>query len=108
VSHENRSHADFGMQQTQPLPQLLAHLGVERAERFVKQQNTRFDRKGAGERNTLTLSAGELVWITIRKPVELHQIQQFLDALTNARLVPANGARLDSQPERDIFEYRHM
>ena len=42
------------------LPQLLPHLGVERAERLVEQQHLRLGRERAGQRDALPLAAGEL------------------------------------------------
>ena len=48
------------VQAAQPAAQLLAHLGVERAERLVEQQHARLDGQRAGERDALALAAGEL------------------------------------------------
>ena len=87
VGDEDRGHVDFGMQRAQPLPQFLAHLGVERAERLVEQQDARLDRQRPCQRNALALAAGQLARIAIGKPVELHQIQQFLDPGADARFV---------------------
>ena len=41
----------------QPLAQLGAYLGVERAERLVEQQHPRLHGEGAGERHALALTA---------------------------------------------------
>ena len=64
----------------QPAAQLLAHLGVERAERLVEQQHPRLDRERAGERHALALAAGELGRIALVEAVELDQIEQLGDA----------------------------
>ncbi len=48
------------MQAAQPAAQLLAHLGVERAEGLVEQQHFGLDRQGAGQGHALALAAGEL------------------------------------------------
>ena len=88
VGDEDRGHVDLVMQRAQPLPQFLAHLGVERAERLVEQQNARLDRQRTRQRDALALAAGQLARIAAGKPVELHQIEQFLDAGADRRLRP--------------------
>ncbi len=108
MSDEDRGDVNFGMQRAQPLPQLLAHLGIERAERFVEQQDARLDRQRAGKRNALSLAAGQLAGIAVGQPVELHQIQQLLDAGADRGLVLADGARLYAQAKGDVFEHRHV
>ena len=108
VSDEDRGDVDFGMQRAQPLPQLLPHLRIERAKRLVEQQDARLDRERAGERDALPLAAGQLAGIAVGQPVELHQIQQLLDARTNRGLVLADGARLHAQAKGNVFEHRHV
>jgi hypothetical protein len=60
VGDEDAGDVDLVVQPPQPAPQLLAHLGVERAERLVEQQHLRLDRQRAGQRHALALAAGEL------------------------------------------------
>ena len=60
VRHEHRGDVDLLVQLTKPAPQLLAHLGVERAERLVEQQNARLDGERTRERDALALAAGQL------------------------------------------------
>ena len=66
------------VQPAQPAAQLLAHLGVERAERLVEQQHARAHGERAGERDALALAAGKLRGIAVRQPIELHQLEQLL------------------------------
>ena len=108
VGDEDRGHVDFGMQRAQPLPQFLAHLGVERTERLVQKQDARLDRQRPRQRNALALTARQLARVAVGEPVELHQIQQFLDARADTRLVLAHRARLHAQAESDVFKHRHM
>ena len=108
VGDEDRGDVDFRMQRAQPLPQFFAHLGVERAKRLVEQQDPRLDRKRAGQCDALTLATGQLAGIAVRQPVELHEIQQLLDAGADRGLVLADGARLHAQAEGDVFEHRHV
>ena len=48
---------DFLMELTKPAPQLLADLGIERAERFVEQQNAGLDGESTRKRDSLALAA---------------------------------------------------
>ena len=73
---EHAGHVQFIVQAAQPAAQLLAYLGVERAERLVQQQHARLHRQRAGQRDTLALAAGKLGGIAVGQPVELHQFQQ--------------------------------
>ncbi len=83
VGDEDRGDVDLVMQRAQPFAQLLAHLGVERAEGLVEQQDARLDRERARERNALALAAGELARIAVGEPVELNEIEQLLDPRTD-------------------------
>lgn len=67
------------MQARQPAAQLLAYLGVEGAEGFVEEQDLRLHRQRAGQGDTLPLAAGELLWIAVGEPVELHHVEQLVD-----------------------------
>ncbi len=60
----------------QPAAQLLADLGVERAERLVEQQHARLDGERAGQRHALPLAAGELRRIALFQTRELHEVEQ--------------------------------
>jgi hypothetical protein len=76
VGDEDRGDVQLVVQLAQPAPQLLAHLGVERAERLVEQQHARLDRQRAGQRDALALAAGQLRREAVGQPVELHQVEQ--------------------------------
>ena len=43
VGHENAGELEFLMQLTQPAAQLFSHLRIQRAKRFVQQQDLRFN-----------------------------------------------------------------
>jgi hypothetical protein len=108
MGDEDGCHMDLGVKIAQPAPQLLAHLGIERAERFVEQQHARLDRERPGEGDPLTLSAGELAWIALRDPAELNKIEQPLDARANLRLGQAIFAGTRAQAESDVFKHGHV
>ena len=60
VGDEHAGDVNLVVQPAQPLAQLLAHLGVERAERLVEQQHLRLGRERPRQRDALPLAAGEL------------------------------------------------
>ena len=63
------------VQPRQPAAQFLAHLGVQRAEWLIEQQHLGLHCQRAGQGNALALATGELFGVTVREPVQLHQIQ---------------------------------
>ncbi len=99
---------DLIVQASQPAAQLLAHLGVERAERLIEQQHPWFYRQRARQGDALALAAGELVRVAVRLPVELHQFQQFAHPAPDLGVGRAFAARPHAQAEGDVFEYGHM
>jgi hypothetical protein len=60
VGHEDGGHMQLVVQAAQPAAQLLAHLGVQRAEGLVQQQHLGLDRQRAGQGDALALAAREL------------------------------------------------
>ena len=56
MRHEHAGHADLVVQPPQPLPQFHSHLGIERAEGLVEQEDLRPDGQRAGECHPLSLS----------------------------------------------------
>src|SRR3954447_6877342 len=108
VRHEHRGNMDLLVQLTKPAPQFLAYLGVERAERFVEQQNARLDGERACERNALALAAGQLVRQPLPERAELHQLEQLIDPCANRRLGRTRPAGARTKAERNILEHRHV
>ena len=102
VSDEYSGQAELLMQSAQPMPQLFAQLGVERAKRLIEQQYVRLYCQCSRQRNTLALAAGELRWITVPGPFELHEFEQFLHPRSNLQLGRAALARPNAQSEGDI------
>ena len=108
VRDEHRRHVDLVVQVAQPAPQLLADLGIERAERLVEQQDARLDGERAGKRHALALAAGKLARIAVGQPLELDQIEQLLNARVDFRLGDALPALAHAQAEGDVLEHAHM
>ena len=92
------------VQAPQPRAQLLAHLGVERAERLVEEQHLRVDRERPGKAHALPLAAGELRRVAVRERLELDELEQLADALPHLVLRPL----ADLQAERDVVPDRHV
>jgi hypothetical protein len=80
----------------QPVAQLLADLGVERAERLVEEQHGRLDRQRPGQRHPLALAAGELVGHPVRELREVHELEQLLHAVCSTS---PSGAWRISRPK---------
>ena len=108
VGDEQRGLSGLFVQSPQPAPQFDPHLGVERAERFVQQQHRGIDRQGAGQRDALLLSAGQLFGVAAAELGQLHQLQQFVDAARDRRLIGPPPPRPAAQAERDVLGHRHV
>src|SRR3569832_1060313 len=108
VRDEDAGDVNLVVQASQPAPQFLAHLGVERAEGLVEQQHLGFDRECARERDALALTARLFVRIVLREPIELHQLQQIHHAPAYLVLRRARAARTHFQSKGDVVEYAHM
>ena len=108
VGDEDAGDVDLLVQAPQPGAQLLAHLGVERAEGLVEQQHPRLHGQGAGERHPLALAAGELARVAVGHPVELHQLQQVVDLAVDDVARRPDAPRLHAQAEGDVLEDGHV
>ncbi len=104
VGDDHRGDARLLLQVAQPHPQLLAHLGIESAERFIEQQHLGLHRQRPRQRHPLPLAAGELKGIAARVALQLHQLQQLLHPVANPGRAPAAQA----QAEGDVLPHRQM
>jgi len=80
--------------------------GIERAERFVHQQNRRIGGERASHADALALPAGKFARAPLAKFawIEADKLKHFLDARGDAR----RGPFLQSGNERDILRNREM
>ena len=108
VGHEHAGEFQFFMQLTQPATQLFTHLRIQRAKRFIKQQNLRFYSQRARQRHALFLAAGKLCRITIRQMSKLHHLQQFCHFRFDRRRIRAFTPWQHRQAKSDIVKHRHM
>ena len=76
MGDEQGGDADLGLNPTDLVAQLRAHLGVERRERLVEQQDLRLDRERPGQRHALLLPAGELMRIAAALVRQMHELEQ--------------------------------
>ena len=98
----------FLVQAAQPAAQFLAHVGVERAKRFVQQQHPRLDGQRPRQRHPLALAARQLVRIARRGVAQLHQFEQPLHALGDLGRRRTQLARPGLQAKGDVLEHRHV
>ena len=64
----------------------VAQFFIQRAHRFIKQQQFRPLRQATRQRHALTLAAGKLVRLAFGELLHMHQRQHLLDAGVNLRL----------------------
>src|SRR6267378_2713516 len=108
VSDEDGGDVQVVVQPAQPPPQVLAHLGVERAERLVQQQDLGLDGQRASERDSLALAPRELRRVAVRKPVELDQAQQVVHPRLDLLARRPRPSRPDPETEGHVLEDRHL
>ena len=77
VSDEQGGVAGPVMQFTQPAAQVLAHLGIKCAERFIMQQDARLNGEGASKGHTLALTLES--WAGKRARAKLQAIWKEVD-----------------------------
>jgi hypothetical protein len=102
VGDEDRGDVQLVVEPAQPAAQLLAHLGIERAEGLVEQQHPRLHRQRPGQRDALALAAGELRRKAVGDPVELHQLEQLGHLGLDRRLGRALGAGFMRMPKATL------
>src|SRR5262249_37711234 len=88
--------------------EFLAHLGIERAERLIEQEHDRFDGKGPRQRHALALAARELGRIALDQALDLHELEQLMNALGDIGLGRALAPLAHGEAESDIVEHRHV
>ncbi len=108
MGNEDAGKTHFVVQMPQPTAQVLAHLGVEGAERFVQQQQPGLHRQGAGQGDALALAARQLAGVTAGQAAQLNQIEQGLDPLGDDGLAGTVGTLAHLEAEGDVLGNAHM
>ena len=104
VGHEQAGHAELTVQTVEPMPKILAHLRVERAEGLIEQQHIGARGQRPCERHALALTARQLVRVSPGERRQLDQLQELLDPLVlHVLRLLANG-----EAERDVVGHRHV
>jgi hypothetical protein len=83
VGDQDTGNMKVVVEATEPHPQFLPHLGVERAKGFVKQEYLGLDGQGTGQGHTLPLTARKLVGVAVGEITELHQLQQIVHLIAD-------------------------
>ena len=104
MRHDDERGADAPLHVHELELRLLAQAPVERAERFVEQQDLRLARERTRERHALALPAGELVGAALAELLEPHELQH----LRHARLAPVARQALLAQAERDVLAHAQV
>ena len=108
MGHEDGGVAGLVVDLAEPLAELLADLRVEGAEGLVEEEDARFDRERAGERDALALAAGELLRIALVEARELDEVEELHRAAADFLARRPGLARADLEAERDVLEHRHV
>ena len=92
------------VQVAQPLAQLGAHLGVERAEGLVEQQHLGLDGQRPGQGHALALAARELRGVAVAQVRQADQLEQLVHPRRDLGL----GAAADLEPEGHVAPHRQV
>ena len=86
MGHQQEGDADFALDGAQFYLHGLAQSFVQRAQRFIQQQQLGLAHQGARQRHALALAAGELIGGAALQPFEPHRGQHGLDRAAQRRL----------------------
>ena len=102
VRDHHAGNAQLALQLADFAAQLGAHLGIERGQRLVQQQQTRAWRQCAGQRNALLLATRQLRRIALRLRTQTYQSQHLLHPGLHLR------RRLAPETKRHILGRRQV
>src|SRR5215210_517043 len=104
VGDQDRRDVDIIVQPAKPGSELLAHAGVEGADRLVEEEDLRLDGEGSGQGHPLALASRELRGITVGEAFELNQFEQSVNLPVYCLFRPL----ANSQAEGDVLEDGHV
>ncbi|MNN00640.1 hypothetical protein D3C81_1132390 [compost metagenome] len=104
VGHHHAGHADALDDFHQLQLHLRTQLFIQRAHRFVEQQQLRTLGQGAGQRHTLTLTSGQLMGFSLGVLGHVHQTQHLFDAGVDF----AGGQTILLEAEGDVLCHGHV
>src|SRR5262249_4337380 len=106
--NENRGEAEIVVDPPQRIAKLTPDLGVERAERLIKEKDAWLTRQGPGERDALALAAGKLARVARTESRQLDQFQQVIDPPADLLPGGTRSALHHIDPECDVLRRRHV
>ena len=86
VRNEDGCNAGLPLNPGKFFPSLQAKTRIKVRKRLVKKQHARRLHKGAGDGDTLLLTAGELVGLSFHQCINLHEFCRFKSALVHLLL----------------------
>ena len=92
VRHVDERDADLALELPQLELQVLAELGVERAERLVEQQHLRVEHQRPGQGDALLLAAGELRRTALGEIADADELERLADAAVGLVLRGPSGS----------------
>ena len=100
----DKGDSQFIFQANQFVLHLLPQLQIQRAERFIEEQHSRFIHDGTGNRNSLLLPAGERIHGTFLIALQIHEFQGVLNFVPDVffRLLP------DTESKGNIVRNIHV
>ena len=104
MGHHDRGYPEPALQILDLVTQMHPHLGIQGRQGLVQEKQARRDGDGAGERNALLLTTGELSGILVTLLRQSHQLQQFVHALADICL----GSLTVLQAVGDVLRHRHV
>ena len=104
VRHDDGGDAEFAQDDGEFFADLEADLGVKGRERLVEKENLRTDRKGAGERDALALTAREGEDVARLVLLKVDETEHFVDGLFNLLL----GFAPHRETVGDVLRDRHV
>jgi hypothetical protein len=106
MGHQQRGEAEFTPDSLEGLVCLTARDGVEGTERLVEQDGLLASREGAGERDALSLSAGQLVRQSMaeRRWIEPNAFQRVISDRFWRRVARQSWNKRDIPPNRPVRE----
>lgn len=104
MSHEDKGDAGFRLQPLQLQLHVLAQLEIQRAQRFVQQQNLGAWGQGTGQGDALLLATRNLACLAVGHLAHLHQLHHLADGLLDLVL----GLAQHFQTKTDVLRDRQV
>ena len=108
MGNEDGGDAGFLLDPADLFTGLQSQTGIQVGKGFVQQQNTGHLNQRTGDRNTLLLTTGQLVGLTLHQLVDLHQLGSLQGTLQHGFLRHLVSALQVLQGEQDVLLDGHV